>query len=252
MNADAVAHAADILIAARARGGPLAERLTPASRPSSIAEAEEVQRAIVARLKDRIAGWKVALSPEFGVMRGAILGSRMFPSGATVDAALMPGLGIEAEIAFRCDRDLPSRATEYTEGELRQSVTALVGIEIVDSRFREGTAIPAIERAADFMSNGGFVVGAPRHDWREVDLSSLAVSVVIDGKIEIDHRIGGHANRNPFVPLMPLVSALRPRGGLVAGQIVTTGTFTGVVRAKPRSTVEVVFEGFGGAAVTFS
>lgn len=251
MDADAVAQAANILIAARTRGGPLAERLAPASRPSSIAEAEAVQRAIVARLKDRIAGWKVAISPEFGVMRGAILASRLFSSEATVDASLVPGLGIEAEIAFRCDRDLPPRATDYADAELRRSVTALVGIEIVDSRFREGTAIPAIERAADFMSNGGFVVGQARDDWRDIDLAALAVSVVIGGRTVVDRKVGGHASKDPFAPFVALANALRLTSGLLAGQIVTTGTYMGVVHAKSGDHVEVVFDGFGRAGVRF-
>jgi len=244
--------AAEILTAARRKGGPLAERLPLPSRPTTPAEAEAIQRAVVAKLNDRIAGWKVAVSPEFGVMRGAILASRMFPSGAVVDAALMPGLGIEAEIAFRCDRDLPPRGNDYSDAELRDAVTGLVGIEIVDSRFREGAAIPAIERAADFMSNGGFVVGPLRNDWRNTELSALAVSVHINNRAVIERQVGGHSSGDPFAPFVALANALRVGSGLFIGQVVTTGTYMGVVRAKPGDRVEVVFEGFGRADVTLS
>ena len=73
----------------------------------------------------------------------------------------MPTLGgLEAEIAFRCDRAFAPRHKAYERGEIEESVTAFVGIEILHSRFRDPGAVPLVERAADCLSNGGLVLGS--------------------------------------------------------------------------------------------
>jgi 2-keto-4-pentenoate hydratase len=248
MDREAIAKAARILIEAR-RGGGLAERFPPASRPASAEEADAIQQAVVAGLGERIVGWKVGLSDEYGVLGGAIVASRLFSDGAAIAASLMPALGIEAEIAFRCDRDLPPRAEAYDRAEIEDKVTGLVGMEVVDSRFRDSAAVPVIERAADFMSNGGFVVGDARPDWRNFDLSSLPASLVINGEPVVSRRIGGHAAKDPILPLVALANVLRKTTGLSEGQIITTGTFTGVTRCKAGDHVQAVFEAFGAVGV---
>jgi 2-keto-4-pentenoate hydratase len=244
----AVAEAARLLVEAR-RSGRLAERFPPASRPASADEAEAIQQSVARDLDEGIAGWKVALSDQFGVLRGAILSSRLFPDRAEAPASLMPALGLEAEIAFRCRDDLPPRDVDYSRAEIEERVTALVGIEVVDSRFRDAASIPVIERAADCMSNGAFVVGAERPDWRKIDLSALPASLLVNGRPAVDRQIGGHATKDPIIPLIALANVLRATTGLFAGQIVTTGTYTGVIRCQAGDHVEAVFDGFGRAAV---
>ncbi|TPI41338.1 hypothetical protein FJ414_07625 [Mesorhizobium sp. B3-1-6] len=251
MDRQAVEEAARLLILAR-RDRSLVDRLPPDSRPHSAAEAEAIQHAVVAGLGDRIAGWKVALSEEFGVMRGALLTSRVYATEARIPAVEMPGLCIEAEIAFRCDADLPPRREVYLRAEIEDKVTALVGMEVVDSRFRDAANVPAIERAADFMSNGGFVVGKVRADWRGRDFMALAASVIVNGEAVVDRKVGGLAPKDPVIPLVALVNTLRESTGLFRGQIVTTGTYSGVTRCSPGDTVQVVFDDFGDATVRFA
>ena len=251
MDRRAIDEAARRLIEAR-RGGGLAERFPPASRPGDAEEADAIQQAVVAGLGERIAGWKVAFSDPYGLLRGALVSSRLFPDGAGIAGSLMPSLGIEAEIAFRCDRDLPPRERAYGSPEIEESVTALVGMEIVDSRFRDAATIPVIERAADFMSNGGFVVGAVRPDWRNFDLAALPASLMVNGEPVVDCRVGGHAARDPILPLIALANVLRKTTGLFEGQVVTTGTYTGVTRCKTGDHVQAVFQDFGEASVRFS
>jgi len=244
----AVVEAACLLVEAR-RSGKLAERFPPASRPASADEADAIQRSVARDLGEGLAGWKVALSDQYGVLRGAILSSRLFPDRAEAPALLMPALGLEAEIAFRCRRDLPPRDVDYSRAEIEERVTPFAGIEVVDSRFRDAASIPVIERAADCMSNGAFVVGAERSDWRDIDLSVLSASLLVNGRPAVDRRIGGHATKDPVIPLIALVNVLRATTGLFAGQIVTTGTYTGVTRCEPGDYVEATFDGFGAAAV---
>ncbi len=250
MEAAAVAEAARLLTEARRTKAP-AERLPAASRPAGVAEAVAIQRAIAAASGDDIAAWKIAPNADFGLMRGAILASRLYQSPAAIDASLMPTLGIEAEIAFRCDRGFPSRSSEYSRAEIEERVTALVGMEVVHSRFREATAIPVIERAADFMSNGGFVVGTVRADWRAIDLAGLAASVVINGNAVVDRRVGGHTTKDPAGAAYRPGKCAAHRGGSGRRPDRNHRHLYGVVNAKAGDRVEVVFDGFGKAEASF-
>jgi len=185
------------------------------------------------------------------VLAGILLGSRVFANGATLPAARTPMLGVEAEIAFRFDRALPACERDYDRGDIEAAVTAFAAIEIVDTRYRDYAGTPAIERAADFMSNGGFIRGDVRPDWRAIDLAGLEARLLVDD-VEIVRQVGGHATKDPLIPAIALANYLRPRGGIAAGQIATTGTYTGLNVAKPGSTVRAIFSGFGSAEFRFT
>jgi 2-keto-4-pentenoate hydratase len=250
MNDADIGRAAELLADAH-RTGTRLSRLPEASRPRDGDAAYAISRATAGRLGETIAGWKVAVTPDFGVLAGIMLGSRIFANGAAVPAALVPMLGVEAEIAFRFDRALPAQAGDYDRAAIEAAVTAFAAIEIVDTRYRDYAGTPAIERAADFMSNGGFVTGDARPDWRTLDLAGLEARLMVDG-VEIVRQTGGHATKDPLIPAIALANYLRTRGGIAAGQVVTTGTYTGLNYAKPGSVVRAEFAGFGAAELRFT
>jgi 2-keto-4-pentenoate hydratase len=250
MDSRAINEAARLLIEAR-RTGNLLAALPPACRPETIDDAHAIQAATIAGLGETVAGWKIGWPVKERVVRGAILQSRVFRSGQSVPASLVPLLCVEVEVAFRFDRDLPPRDPPYTYAEVAEAVTALVGIEIVDSRYKSYRDAPLIERIADCVSNGGFVMGTLQPRWREFDLATLNASLVIDGKV-IVRSIGGHVAVDPLLPAVALVNDLQESGGVRAGQVMTTGTYTGLNYAKPGQTVSGIFEGFGSAEVRFA
>ena len=244
MDQAAIAQAAALLIDAR-RTGKLLDALPASCKPATLEDAFAIQDATVAALGETVAGWKVSIVDGRAVY-GAIMASRVFESGARIEAAKMPLLGVEAEIAFRFGRDLPPG--RYGYAEVADAVTAFAAIEIVDSRFRTYPDLPIMDRNADCVSNGGFVRGPAAADWRTLDLANIAVTLTIGGQ-EFVRRNGGHPAGDPLLPAVALVNALP--GGVKAGQIVTTGTYTGLNFAKPRQTVAVTFTGFGTVEVSF-
>jgi 2-keto-4-pentenoate hydratase len=235
-------------LAAARRSGVRIASLPNGSHPADLAEALAVQDAIVARLSERVAGWKVAVNMDGEVMRGAIIGSRMFQSPASLPAVEVPLLGIEGEIGFLFDRDLPPRGTEYSTAEVVSAVTAVVGIEIVASRFQDYANAPLLDRTADNMSNGAYIVGTHRSDWQRTDLSKLQATLRVNGEIAVQ-KTGGHVAGDPILPAIALVNALRKTTGVAAGQIITTGTYTGLHFVKPGDVVVVEFVDFGSAEV---
>lgn len=244
MDQRAITQAAELFVAAR-RTGKLLDELPDACRPQTLEDALAIQDATVAALGERVAGWKAAIVDGRAV-RGAIMASRVFESGARVKAATVPLLGIEAEIAFRFERDLPAGKHSYQD--VAAAVSAFAAIEIVDSRFRSHTAVSAQERNADFVTNGGFVRGPSDSAWRTLDLTNIAVTLTIGGQ-DVVKQNGGHAAGDPLLPAVALVNNLP--GGIKAGQFITTGTYTGMTFAKVGQTVVAEFAGFGAVEVGF-
>ena len=183
-------------------------------------------------------------------MGGAILVSRCYQSPVRIAAGSMPLRGIEAEIAFRFDRDLPPRALPYGYAEVAEAATALAAIEIVDSRFRNYRTAPLLDKAADCVSNGGLVAGALQPSWRSLDLAQVAVTLMIDDRPAI-RKIGGHPTGDPLLPAVALVNARRSGAGVRSGQIMTTGTYTGLTFVEPTATVVAIFDGVGAAELQF-
>ena len=249
MERAAIHRAAGLLVEAR-RTGVLLAGLPPSCRPESVDDALAIQDATVAALGATVAGWKVGSRQDGRVVRGALLRSRVFRSGAELRASEVPLLGVEAEIAFRFDRDLPPRERPYDHGEVADAVTAFPAIEVVDSRYRDYRSAPLIERIADCASNGAFVYGPPQVHWREFDLAKLDARLEIDGRVVV-RRVGGHPAGDPLLPAVDLVNDLRLAGGVRAGAIMTTGTYTGLNFAEPGQRIRVAFEGFGSAEVEF-
>lgn len=248
MDKQAVEKAAGLLAGAR-QSGKLIENLPADVRPATTADAHAIQDATVAKLGETVGGYKV-MPPKGEVIRGVVLKSRLFHSPAKVKASDVPLLGIEQEIAWRFDKAMPPRATDYTRQEIEDAVTAVVAIEIVDSRFADYKNAPAIEKYADFCSNGGLVVGTAKPDWRKTDLTKLESVLTFDG--EVAHKgVGGHPTTDPLIGTIALVNEMRKTEGIPAGRIVTTGTYTGLTFAKPGQKVVATFTGFGQAEVAF-
>jgi 2-keto-4-pentenoate hydratase len=245
-----ITEAVRVLYEARAYG-PALDAFPDTCRPMTLSEAHAIQTATALRLGEAIGGWKVGATPDGGVARGALLRSRMYETGARVPADTVPLLGIEAEIAFRFERDMPPRGRPYAYEEVADAVAALPAIEIVDSRFRGYPGAPLLDRIADCMSNGAFVYGSAALQWRAFDLVQADVELTFDGHT-IVRRSGGHPTKDPLLPAVALVNDLRGESGIVTGQIVTTGTFTGLHHAKPGQAVVATFHGFGSVQVTFA
>ena len=64
-------------------------------------------------------------------------------------------------------------------------------------------------------------------------------------------RTGGHPTKDPLLPAVALVNDLRGEAGVAAGQIVTTGTYTGLNHARRGQRVVATFHGVGAVHAMF-
>lgn len=218
--------------------------------PASTAESMAAQARVAALLDETIAGWKVALRPDGEAVAAPIHERFLHRPGAPWRVAMHQGCGGEVEICVRLARDLPRRAAPYTREDILDAVAEMfVGIEWVESRFRDRDAAPFSLQLADNMNHGGYVCGAPAANWRSLDLPKLRCVARIDGR-EVHSAVGGHGNGDPLAPLIGFANVQNDGfGGLKAGQIVTTGSLTPLLVMNGAGRLEGEVEGLGRIAV---
>lgn len=159
---------------------------------------------------------------------------------------------VESEIALRLGRAVDAALAATLDGASAAALVdaMAVSIEIVDSRWQQGLAAPALLRLADLASHAALVLG----DWTPFaarDWSAQECRLVI-GRQEPLQRRGTHSCGDPaFVLADWLRHATARYGTLPAGAVVTTGTWAGAPAAAPGDAVRLEFSGIGRAETHF-
>jgi 2-keto-4-pentenoate hydratase len=131
--------AAQQLVTARRTGTPgpcLAEAYRPADTDSALA----IQQRVVDLLGEKIGGWKCGVpTAATGPIVAPIPASAILRSSPCA----VPGAKgqIEPEIAFVLARDLPPRATLYSDEEIRAAIAeARLVLELITTRYADKDA----------------------------------------------------------------------------------------------------------------
>lgn len=249
MQASAIEEAAKLFVMARRERRPL-KGLPPALQPVSFADAAAIQQVTAALLGETAPAYKVAGTTPETAMWAPILGSTVQANPGRFPTALVPLLGIEAEIGYRLKDDITAADRSMTMDELDARVIVVPTIEVVDTRFVSYDDTPVLQRAADFMSNGGLVHGEPWANGAEQDLTRLAIKLYAGEKLICD-TIGGHAAKDPRIPTLAFIQATGRPDHLPAGTLITAGSYTGLLYARPGDTVAARFAGYGELTVAF-
>ena len=173
------------------------------------------------------------------------------PARISIEPAHTPA--VEGEFAFRLGRDLPPRAAPYAIGEIADAVAAVAGaIEVVGTRFAGGLAGKGRWLVtADCGANIAFVGGPWRHDWRRLDLNTHPVAMTINGAVR-GTGTGERALGDPMNVLLWLANQQSAAGrGLKSGEIVSTGTCTGLDPVRPGDRVQADFGYLGRVEIFF-
>lgn len=235
----------------------LAARTDPAHRPAALPtppasteQAYAIQHEIMAALGP-IGGWKVGYNPATQIFTYApIPAAALFSSPAHIPQHACPDRGVEAEIALLLAKDLPPRP--YTQAELEAAIaSAHPAIELLQSRYLDGTEVDPLTNLADSASNHGLVYGPAIPDWQSIDLAHETVRVLVDG---IEKK---RATANPAGSMLPLLAWLAQHGaawagGLKAGQFVTTGSWTGKDFLPANASVIMTFGHCGSVKATYT
>lgn len=240
-----IARLAAALCEARRTGQAIEAR--PDNGPASLAEAYAVQRAAWLTLAGdvRPTAWKVgAADREAPLLAGSVLPDALARSPAMFSAGRFFRLGVEAEIAFVFRDPLPAREAPWPRKAIAAAIgSAHVAMEIVDTRLRDPDAAGTSWKLADNLVNGTLTLGDEIADWQQLDWSRLVARSWIDGA-----EVACTRGKVPLGDVLHLLPAwIRHIGGVRAGDVVTTGTWNGVVWAGAPALLRVGFDGLGAA-----
>jgi len=231
-------------------------------RPNDRAEAYAIQ-AELARLSGQAAiGWKIAATSlagqaHIGVdgpLAGRLLSQRVLEGGANIPLSGNLMQVAEAEFAFCFGKSLPKRDEPYGVEEVLEAVESLhPAIEIPDSRYHDFARVGAPQLIADNACACWFVLGAAtRADWRGQDLMKHNVMAYRNGMLTAEGN-GANVLGDPRIALTWLANELRAfDDGLLAGEVVTTGTCITPMRIAPGDQIRIEFGAFGLIEAAFS
>jgi 2-keto-4-pentenoate hydratase len=258
-----VRKAAEHISVARKRGArmtTLPEGIRPSDEPDAYLVQTELHNILAAQRRGQIAGYKIGcttpIMQEFLHIPNPCAGA-LYQSAVHFQQGMLkyPDYihpGVEAEVAVFLGADIPARNTEHNRESVADSVQAVfAGIEVVDDRWDDYTAIDTPSLIADDFFGAGCVLGEPVATWRDLDLGDLNGEMRINGTV-VGNGCSGDILGHPFEALAWLANSLANRGeSLRGGQIVMLGSVVQTQWVDHMDEVEVEIEGLGTVTAWF-
>jgi 2-keto-4-pentenoate hydratase len=247
MNADAD-RAAQRLVQARTGAAVGWREIVPADRAGAFA----IQDATLARIGPA-AGWKVgAKAPDAEPSCAPLPAAGLLATGARLAGAPWRMRGVELEVAVRLARDLPCE-TAPSPADLQRAIDAVLpAIEVVETRLADWRDSDPLAQLADLQTHGALVLGRPSSfAAADLDLRSVEAYLSFDGQ-----PVASARGANPAADVWRLLAWLavhctRRGTPLRAGDVVTTGSCTGMLFAPEGAHVQGALDGLGRVELHF-
>lgn len=256
-------HAAAKELAERRVAGTSGDLLLPELRPTSFEQAFAIQQSVAAIYKannNPIAAWKCLLPSAEKTVVAPIYQADVYQQSAT--CPLYPstkGLArVEPELAFEIARDLPPRATPYTEAEIDAALgNTRLALELIKSRYHTPSEATHFDALADGLVNQGLWLGPVLNPQKDLETSHFELSVNIANGEQLQNetlqKSAIHPNGFPKVGLYWLVNFLSAQGiDLTQGQYVITGSYAGVLDLPLAQVCDFEYGALGQFAITFT
>lgn len=248
------------LLAAARREGRQLTALPADLLPATPAEAYAVNALVAARLGWEPLGWKIAGTTAAvreklglgGPIYGRTFRRHRAASPTRLQAAQLLDPLVECEFFVTLARALPPREAPWTMAEVQDAIGAVhAGIEVAECRLTGAALAHRHAVLADGSASGRYVFGDPIPGWRE-GLAPVAVVLEVDGMARRQGS-GAEVMGDPLAPLLWLAEERRRWGdGLAAGETISTGSMTGMLRIQAgqlvrarfgaEATVEIAFD----------
>jgi 2-keto-4-pentenoate hydratase len=212
---------------------------------------------MVARGLGPVGGWKVgAAGPAAEPACAPLLAAGIFKSGVALVGPPWRARGVEVEVALRLGHDLtPGNSDRGPLAPTRviEAVDAILpAVEIIETRLDGWRESSPLAQLADLQNHGGLIIGEPSPiDVRDVDLRTVEAYLAFDGQ-----PVASTRGANPAADIWRLVGWLAwhcaQRGmPLRAGQVITTGSCSGVLFAPEGAFVQAQLTGIGQVELRF-
>ena len=215
--------------------------------PGSLDVAYQIQSG-VQRQMGPVGAFKTARKPDEPTIYAPIFAQALVSSGAQV--TVRDKIGVELEVGFHIDRDLPDDPTPLTGADFAAFVTPVVVIELVDTRISGPLAQDPMAKLADNQINAGLVVGARATGWTGEDWGLVQASMIAGSQVVLDGAasVPGGAALETFAALAHRIG---PHcGGLRKGQIVITGSLHPLIYLPAGTEIRGTIAGIGSVQVS--
>lgn len=230
-------------------------------QPRSLDDAYAIQARVAALSGEVVAGWSIEATSAQSRRQlslpapysGRLLASGLYESPAALAAPRRLQPVMEAAFVFRLARDLPARVERYHAEEVAAAVATLhPSITLATSHLRDWTSLPALDLIADSGTDTALVYGTGVHDWRDLGLAGLPVCLSVNGR-SVRNGLGENAMGGPLTALTWLANhRARAGDGLHAGQMLDTGSVTGLYLPRPGDVAEADFGPLGSVKLTIT
>lgn len=183
----------------------------------------------------RPAAWKLGGAPGGMISAAAVPAIAIHRSGWHVPLGYATELGIEGELVVRLGRDL-TNTPDLTE--IRFAIDAwLPAIELCDTRLEGGINADPLLRLADQQLNRALILGDAVKLLDLPNWSHQTAKVWVDSH-EVLSADGSHPFLDPLSSLPWLARHAAAQGTpLRAGDLIATGSWTGIYWANPGQTI---------------
>jgi 2-keto-4-pentenoate hydratase len=217
-----------------------------------------IQKNMANKLGKRI-GWKIGLDGKGNYVRAPMFQRTLYQDNALAPRAIFNHCLVESELAIVFKDSMPNNS--YTIDQINTNVESInAGIEICDSRLQGWPSCDPTWQLADNLTHGGYVLGGGVNSSNQ----KLSIELLNRGDFAIAIASGNNPPRyslqksreHPFKEISKiflwLVSDLVLKNDKInAGDIITTGSFSGSTPIEKGETASVTFKDIGTATVTF-
>ena len=229
--------------------------------PSDEASAYELQHAISELADVDIVGFKIGATSKAALIALGLNGSFHGPlfdcyfrdHGADVPLWAQHKAILEVEVAVGLDADLPTRDAEYTPEDVAAAAAWISpAFEIVATRFDIELAGNGNLLIADSGANLDFILGNKTTDWSSFNLMNHPVQLYLNDDAVANGHSGMSLYGQPFGAVAWLANhhTIRDRG-LKAGDVITTGTCTGMTSIAAGDQARADFGPLGAVTASF-
>lgn len=220
--------------------------------------AYQIQSLIANKLGKRI-GWKIGIDSKGNFVRAPMFQRTFFQNNTEVPRSIFNHCLVESELAIVFKESMPK--STYTIDQVIANIQSInVGIEICDSRLQSWPNSEANWQLADSLTHGGYILGTGVSSLQRplsIDLLKTGDFSINIGAENKPPRFSLQNNReHPFKDISKLIlwlisDLVLKNDKINAGDIITTGSFSGSTPIEQGESAIVVFKDIGKAIAAF-
>ena len=222
--------------------------------PQSDEEAWDIAEGVVQELGLEVGSYKIgAPTPDSNPCCGAILKKDVYTSGATIKIIKDRLIGIEGELAYEFNQDLPDIGRAYETADIEKSIKSVhLVLENIASRYEDRAKMPFLAQQADNLNSGYLVLGDEISDWQSIIPLEQEAKMLINDEVFYEGKSTSTAG-DVFWLLVWFANHRVKRGNPIKkGEIITTGSATGCAWQSGNTTARVDFQGLGTVSARFT